>query len=93
MANSQGQLLAINVITKYKKSTIAYFASYLNQSWMELKKNQCHKALKLFEIIALSEGNSSLIPSEELGLQISYSSSSTAVAISLGINVLLSLLN
>ena len=60
---------------------------------MELKKNQCHYVLKLLEFIALSKGNSSLLSSEELGVQISYSSSSTAVAISLGINVLLSLLD
>ena len=35
----------------------------------------------------------SIIPSKELDFQISYSSSSTAVAISLGINILLPLLD
>ena len=47
--------------------------------------------MKLLEIIAVFTGKSSLILSEELGLQISYSRA--AVAISIGINVLLPLLD
>ena len=53
---------------------IAHWASYLNQSWLKLQRNQCHYAMKLWEIIALLK-ETSLIPLEEQGLQISYSSS------------------
>ena len=47
----------------------------------EANKESVSLGSEVIRNIALSKWNSSLLPSEELGLQISYSSSSTAVAI------------